>query len=185
MHAGFGAQQAEGVFALDFDGGALDARHIPGGFVFDGGFEALALGVLQVLAQQHAGPVAGLGATRTGLQVQKAGAGIGRLVEHAAEFKALNDLAQLGAFGLNGFQSGFITFFFGHFEQLGVVGQFGVQALQHQDHIVQGFLFFGQFLGFLGIVPNAGVFQRRDHCAQAVGFGIVVKDTPEDRPRGG
>ena len=45
VHAGLGAQQAEGVFALDLDGGALDAGGVAGGLVFHRGLEALALGV--------------------------------------------------------------------------------------------------------------------------------------------
>ena len=58
MHTSFGAQQAKGIFALNFDGGAFNASHVACGLVFDRGLEAFAFGIFQVLAQQHAGPVA-------------------------------------------------------------------------------------------------------------------------------
>ena len=51
------------------------------------GLEALALAVLQVLAQQHLRPVAGLGAAGAGLDVEEAVARVGRVVEHAAELE--------------------------------------------------------------------------------------------------
>ena len=72
VHTGFGAQKAKGIFAFHLDGGALDAGDVARGFVFHLGFEALALAVTHVLAQQHGGPVAGLGATGSGLDVNKA-----------------------------------------------------------------------------------------------------------------
>jgi hypothetical protein len=59
VHAGFGAQVAEGVVALDLDGGALDAGHVALGLVFQRGLEALALAVRRywrssMLAQSQA-----------------------------------------------------------------------------------------------------------------------------------
>jgi hypothetical protein len=66
------------------------------------GLEALALAVLQVLAQQHAGPVAGLGAAGAGLDVDEAVARVGRVAEHAAELELLDRRAQLGGLGLDG-----------------------------------------------------------------------------------
>ncbi|MNV36340.1 hypothetical protein D3C71_1278130 [compost metagenome] len=88
VHAGFGAQVAEGVFAFDLDRGRLDARDFAVGFFKDLGLEALAFGVLEVLAQQHRGPVLRFRAARAGLDVQEAVQGIGRIREHAAEFQA-------------------------------------------------------------------------------------------------
>jgi hypothetical protein len=68
----------------------LDAGHVAVGFVFQRGLEALALAVLQVLAQQHAGPVAGLGAAGAGLDVDEAVQRVGRVVEHAPELEVMN-----------------------------------------------------------------------------------------------
>ena len=90
MHAAFGPQQAKSVFALDFNRCTLDARHIAGCFIFNRRFEVLAFGVAQVFAQQHAGPVTGLGATGAGLDVNEAIVGVSLLAEHAAELKTLD-----------------------------------------------------------------------------------------------
>ena len=50
VHPGFGAQQAVGIFAIDFETGALDACHIAGGFFLYFNLEALALAVTHILA---------------------------------------------------------------------------------------------------------------------------------------
>ena len=159
VHAGFGAQQTKSVFAFDFQSGALDTRHITRRLVFQRGLETFALGVFQILAQQHAGPVTGLGAARTRLDVQECVAGVSWIVEHAAEFElfdvALNAASVFG----DGDQTGFVTLGFAHLEQLGVVLDFLAQATQGEDDVVQGFFFFAQLLGFFGVVPDRGVFQ--------------------------
>jgi len=184
VDAGLGAQQAEGVFALDLDRGALDARGFTRGLVFDRGLEALAFGVLEVLAQQHAGPVLRLGTACAGLDVDEAVVGVGRVVEHPAELELLDLLAQfLGVVG-DGLQARLVAFFLAHLVELGVVGQVTLQALDGQHHAVQRLLFLAQFLGLLGVVPDRRVFQRGVDRPQAFGFGIEVKDTSASRPSG-
>ena len=184
MHAGLGAQQAKGVFALDLERGALDAGGIARGFVFDLGLEALALAVAQVLAQQHAGPVAGLGAAGAGLDVDKTVQRVGRVVEHAAEFQALDDLFELGGFVFDVMQAGLVAFILAHLEQLGVVGEFTFQLADGHHHAVERFFLAAQLLGALGVVPDGGVFERGVDGSQAFKFGIVVKDTPVIRGYG-
>ncbi len=87
MHAGFGAQEAVGVVALDLDGCAADAGDVAVGLFQQFGLEALAFAVLQVLTQQHRGPVAGFGAAGAGLDVDEAVVRVRRIVEHAAELE--------------------------------------------------------------------------------------------------
>ena len=101
VHAGLGAQQAEGVVALDLDRRAADAGDVALGLFHHLGLEALALAVLQVLAQQHLRPVAGLGAAGAGLDVDEAVARVGRVVEHAAELELLDGRLELGGVGLD------------------------------------------------------------------------------------
>jgi hypothetical protein len=48
-------------------------------------------------------------------------------------------------------------------------------------HFFKLFLFLAQFLGPLGVVPDAGVFERGVDFVQAQGFAVVVKDTPLER----
>ena len=161
VHTGFGAQEAIGVLALDLDGRALDARGVARGFFFYGGFEAFALGVADVLAQQHAGPVASLGAARAGLDVDKTVQRVGRVVEHAAELELLHLGGHGLCFTLDGDQAVFVAVGKRHLEQLAVVGQLTRQAVQDKDHVFQRLFLFAQLLGALGVVPDRGVFQRR------------------------
>ncbi len=177
VHAGFGAQQAVGVLAFDLDRGAFDAGHVAGGFFFDRGLEALALGVLEVRAQQHAGPVAGLGAAGAGLNVDKAVERVGLHAEHAAELQLFDLGLELGGFGLDGHQAIVIAFFLAHLEQFGVVGQFLRETIKREHHAIERFLFLAQFLRLLGVVPDGRIFERGVYRAQAFKFGIEVKDT--------
>src|SRR5690606_9219875 len=72
VHADLGTQPAEGVLALDVHGGALDAGDFTLGQLDDLGTEAALVGPAQVHAQQDIGPVLGLGAAGTGLDIQVA-----------------------------------------------------------------------------------------------------------------
>jgi len=159
VHAGFGAQQTKRVFAFDLDGRTLDACGVARGFVFDSGLEALAFGVFEVLAQQHAGPVAGLCATRASLDVDEAVERIGLVPEHAAKFEVFDELGQLGGFRLNGHQAIVVAFFLAHLKELKVVSQLAGQVGDGDHHTVQGFFLFAQFLGFFGVIPDRGIFE--------------------------
>jgi hypothetical protein len=182
VHAGLGAQQAEGVVALDLDGRALDAGGVARGFVLDLRLEALALGVLQVLAQQHAGPVAGLGAAGAGLDVDEGVERVGRVVEHPAEFELLDVGLERGGVIGDGGQAVHVAIGLGHLEELGVVRQPAGEPVERDDHVVEGLLLAAQFLGLLRVVPDGGIFERCVDRPQTFGFGIVVKDTSGDRP---
>jgi len=159
VHAGLGAQQAVGVFAFDLDGGTLDASHIAWRFVLDTGLETFAFGVFQVLTQEHLGPVAGLGAASARLQVDKTIARVGWLVEHAPEFELLDLALDACSVFFQGDQAGLVIVGLAHLIEFEVVIDLASQALQHQHHIVEGFFFFAQFLGFLGVVPDCWVFE--------------------------
>src|SRR6185312_5869795 len=69
VHAGFSAQQAIGIFALEFDRRGFDAGDFAFGDFQYLGLEFLAFPVVQVLAQQHRGPVLGFRAAGTRLDV--------------------------------------------------------------------------------------------------------------------
>jgi hypothetical protein len=112
------------------------------------------------LAQQHAGPVASLGAARAGLDVQEAVQRIGRVAEHAAEFELFDFNGHFGGFAFDGYQAGFIVVGFLHVEQLGVVGELTGQAIEHDHDIFQRFFLAAQILRPLGVIPDGGVFQR-------------------------
>ena len=158
VHAGFSAQQAKGVFALDLDGGTLDACRVARGLIFNDGLEAFALGIFEVLAQQHAGPVTSLSAARARLDIQKAIQRVCGIVEHAAELQPLNDGGQFGGLSLDGDQAGLVAVCFGHLEQFEVVRQFTFQIRDSDHHAVQSLLLFAQFLGAFGVVPDGRGF---------------------------
>ena len=61
------AQVAVGVAALDFDRGALDAGFLPFGEFIDADLHAVVLRPARVHAQQHLGPVLGVGAAGAGI----------------------------------------------------------------------------------------------------------------------
>ena len=178
MHAGLSPQQAKSVFALDLDGGTFDSSGVTGGFVFNGGLEALALSIAQVLAQQHAGPVAGFGAASASLNVKKGVHWVGRVVEHAAELQPLDGQGQLGGFFFDGEQAGLVAVLLGHVVELAVVGQLAGQVIEGEHNAVERFFLAAELLGSLGVVPDARVFQRGVDGPQTFGFSIVVKGTP-------
>ena len=70
MDAALGAQVAVGVAAVDGDGRALDAGLLALQLVEDLGPGSVALGPAQVHAQEHLGPVGGLGAAGAGADGQ-------------------------------------------------------------------------------------------------------------------
>jgi hypothetical protein len=56
-----------------------------------------------------------------------------------------------------------------------------LQVGEGDDDAVEQFFLFAQFLGALGVVPDAGVFQAGVDGSQTFEFGIEVKDTPVNR----
>jgi hypothetical protein len=154
VHAGLGAQGAVGVVALDLDRGGLDAGDIAFGFFQQLSLEALAFGVFQVLPQQHRCPVAGLGTTGAGLDVDEAVARVRRIVEHAAEFK-LRDIS-LDALDIRLYRGErvVVVFLARHFEKFGRVLQGRRHAVEHQYHVFQGLAFASQLLRTGGVIPE-------------------------------
>ena len=88
MHAGLGAQPAEGVIAGHEQGRALDARDFPGRSLDHLGREPAPLPPAQVHAKQHLRPVLRLGPPGPGLNVEKGIGGVHLLREHAPELEA-------------------------------------------------------------------------------------------------
>ena len=69
VHPALGRQQAVGEAAADDEGGRQQARLLPGRGLVDLDGEAAALGPPLVHAQQHLGPVLGVGATGAGVDL--------------------------------------------------------------------------------------------------------------------
>jgi hypothetical protein len=103
------------------------------------------------------------------------------MAEHAAELEVFHELGQLGGLRFDGQQTVVIAFCLAHFEQFKVVGQLVGQGGDGDHHAVERFFLFAQFLGFFGVVPDRGIFERCVDGSQPFRFGIVVKDTPVTR----
>jgi hypothetical protein len=179
VDAGFGAQEAVGVFAADLDRGALDAGHFAFGFFEQFDLETLALAIAQVHPFEHAGPVLGFGAAGAGLDFDEARVAVHRVVEHAAEFEFADAVFKGGGVGFDGLHRFFVVFRRGKVEQIPAVGQTLIDFLQIDDDAFEGLLFLAEFLGAGGVVPDFGVFELFADFDQFFGLGIVVKDTSE------
>ena len=92
VHAALGLEVAVGVLALHGDGGARDARLVAGQDVHQFHRVSLALGPAGVHAQQHARPVAALGSSCAGVDLEEAADHIVRVAEHVAEFEFVHAL---------------------------------------------------------------------------------------------
>ena len=163
MHAGFGAQQAVGVFAFKADGGAVDTGNFAVVLFQNFHFKAFAFGITQIHAQQHARPVFRFGAAGAGGDVDKAVVGIGGLVEHALEFQLGHLRFQRGHVGFDGGKAFGIALFYRHFQQHAVVGYAAADGVEREHNAFQHFALFADFLRALGVVPQFGVFRQPHH----------------------
>ncbi len=77
VHAGFGLEPAIGVEADDLDRGRLDPGLLAAGLLDPLHLVAVLLGPAQVHAEQHLGPVLGLGAARPGIDLEEGIVGVG------------------------------------------------------------------------------------------------------------
>ena len=110
--------------------------------------------------------------------VEEAVAGIGRVVEHAAEFQRGDVFFQRGDVGLHGGERIVVVLLARHLEQFGGVLQTGCHTIEHQHHVFQRLAFAAQFLGARGVVPDIGGFRQTDYFLETILFVIVVKETP-------
>ena len=174
VNAGFGTQQAVGVFAFHADGSAVNACDFAVVFFKDFDFEAFALGVTAVHAEQHACPVFGFGTARACGDVDKAVVRVGRLVEHSFEFEVGHLFFQTGHIFLHGGETFFVVFFDGHFNQHAVVFDACGDVVEGQHDAFEDFALFADFLGAFGVVPEFRVFGEADDFFKAVFFALVV-----------
>lgn len=145
----------------------------------DSGVEAVLVGPAQVHAQQHVGPVLGLGAAGAGLDVQVGVVRVHLAAEHAAELQLLEDLAQTLDFVGNVVDGALVVFLDRHVQQVAGVGQAAGQVVQGFHHLRQLGALAAEVLGVFGVVPDVGVFELAVYFDQAIMLLIVVKDTPE------
>jgi hypothetical protein len=136
------------------------------------------------LAQQHRRPVARLGAAGAGLDVDEAVVRVGRVREHPAEFDVADARFELlrVVFGCD--EGVFVAFLAGELEQVERIAQVAIERGERRDDTFEQLLLAAECLGVLRIVPDVRVFEFLVDFGQTRRFGVVVKDTPEARPRG-
>jgi hypothetical protein len=183
MDASFAGQQPVGVFALELDGGVLDARFFAGCFIENYGVDALALRPTQIHAQQNRSPVLGFGAARAGLDGHDGVEVIGLAGEQRARF----------LFGDVGFSGGeFAVQIFQEILALVGVGLFPGQAdvgfdvaRQRGEFVVRGDLVFGALavaqdgLSGFWIAPEIRIGSTGFESFQALAVLRGVKENSE------
>jgi len=87
MHTPLGLEVSVGVGTVDFEGGRGDPGFIRFLIVGDGDFEIPVFGPTGIHAVEHTGPVAGLGATGSGLNGDVGVVRVGRGIEESLEFE--------------------------------------------------------------------------------------------------
>ena len=181
VHAGLGAQPAEGVVTLHPDRRALDARDLAGRHLDELALEAAPLGPAQIHAQQHLGPVLRLGAAGARLDIEEGVGGVHRPGEHPLEFECAQALVERVQIGLDR-GGGFLVLFLGReLQQLGRVVQTGAQRLQSAHLVLETSALLAECLRLIRIVPDLGIFELAVDFFQALALGVKVKDTPSER----
>ena len=178
VHAGLGAQPAEGMVAGDVHGRALDAGDLAGRGFDHLGVEAAPLPPAQVHAQEHLRPVLCLGAAGPGLDVEKGVRRVHLLREHAPQLQT--DEGRLPTLDvlLDRAQHGSIVLVAGELEELGRVQKPPVDGGDHVDELGEDRAFPAQGAGAFGLVPDFRLFQVEGDLLEARLPGLEVKDTP-------
>ena len=153
MYAILTLQVAVGIAAADFYGAGLDACFVALLQVGDGCFVAVRLGIAQVHAHQHAGPVLAFGTTGTRVNLQYAVHLVGLFTEHVLQLERLD--------GFGSFAVGVVHLFLG--DQLVLVeveGQLqliaqGLHLLVSSNPLLQSLYFLHLSLSCFLVVPKA------------------------------
>ena len=159
VNAGFRAQPAVGVVADQFDGRALDARHLARALIDDLGLEAVRIRPLKIHAQQHRGPVLRLGAAGAGLNIQEGIVRVHFAGEHALKLESFDFRGRPVHIGLDPCGGRQIVLLRSQIDQLGGIVQTALEMIQADDDLLEFGAFLAQFLRALRVVPDAGLLE--------------------------
>ncbi len=178
VHADLGAQPTEGIVAVELDGCALDARHLAWGDLDQLGPETPSLPPPQVHAQQHLGPILGLGAAGPGLDIQEGVVGVHLSGEHAPELQLGDAPLMLRHIRRHQVHRLRVLLLHGHGQEIGGVGQRRTERVETDHHGLQGGPFLTHGLRALGVLPEIRHLDLAQHLGQAILLFRIVKDTP-------
>ena len=158
MHARLGLQPAIGIVTRDLDGGGLDAGLFALGFleIFD--LETVLLGPARIHAQQHLGPVLAFGAAGAGMDLEIGIEPVGLARQQRFKLAARDFLLQglQRVLGLG--HDAFIVLGLAEFDHLDIVAELALDLADAGERILKRGALLHQLLGFLGIVPEIGIF---------------------------
>ena len=156
VDADLAAQMTVGVVALDGEGDPFDAGLLAGLHVEQLGLVVALLAPAQVHAEQHLGPVAGLGAAGARVDRHDRAARVVLARQQAAQLRLVESRAQLADLGLC-FGGGLgVARLVGQLEQHVGVGQQRVGLVEERDLALGAALVAQQLLGALAVVPELG-----------------------------
>ena len=178
MHAGFRAQPAIGIVALDMYGRTLDAGHNARRCLDEVRAKSVYLCPAQIHAQKHLREVLRFGTAGPRLDVEIGVAGIHVAGEHAAKLEAGHEPFAASDISRQFVHRRGIAFFYGQFEKLRRIAERAVQIVQAANDLLQPRTLLCQSLGPARIVPDLGLFQFPLYLGQALTLVLVVKDTP-------
>jgi len=167
------------IIPVDRKGYTLDPSLLTGQVVDDLGLKFLPLGPAEVHAQEHIGPILGLGTAGAGMDGYNGIAGVILPPEHALEFCGLNLLLDPRHFGRNFAQGLFIIFLPGQLEVSFGVFYFRPQVFPKAQIRLKGSPFLEQSLGTFVIVPEIRFEDFLLDLLKPGSFGFQVKDDLE------
>ena len=175
MDAAFGLQPAIGVAADDLDRRRFQPRFLAGAFLQPFDLVPVRLGPARIHAQQHLGPVLGLGAAGPGVDFQVTVVGVGLARQQGLQFRPGGPRLELlqGALGLAGDIG--VVLGLGHFQEFQVIGELAFEGIDLVQARFQVRALAHHRLGVFGIVPQVGVFGPGVQVVEAVLRGVVVK----------
>jgi hypothetical protein len=138
----------------------------------------VALGPAQVHAQQHLGPVLGLGAAGAGLDVDETVGRVHLAGEHAAELEAgefLLEAFEVRADRIDGLR---VVFLEGQIEEVPRVREALVELLEDADDPFEFGAFAAEGLRLVRVVPDRGFGEFEFYFGEPILAVGIVKDTP-------
>ena len=119
----------------------------------------------------------GLGAARSGLNVEKRIVRVHLARKHALEFELLDLQRQTIGVSLHFEGRPGVRLVGGEFQEFRGIAQGAREAIQAADDLLELGAFLPQFLSAIRIVPNAGLLELALYFLQPLVFVVVIKDT--------
>ena len=129
-----------------------------------------------VHAQQHAGPVAGLGAAGAGVDFHERVVAVGLAAQQRLQFGAAGPLLDGAELGAGFLEAGLVALLVGHFGIAQGVGEIAFEPLHRIDRGGQARAVAGDGLGFGGPVPERRVLDPGVQLIELSERRLPVKD---------